>query len=106
MKRNALNAGFSRNEVSFIAALILCVVVGTLMWGYQISEQGQIERFEQKSQLLNNAAGLRIAETRSFIKSVEGMHYASDEFAGGDIEAFVKQVRQYSPYLHSLGNFR
>ncbi len=106
MKRNALKAGFSRNEVSFIAALILCVVFGTLMWGYQISEQDQIERFEHKSQLLNNAAGLRIAETRSFIKSVEGMHYASDEFAGGDIEAFVNQVRQYSPYLHSLGMFQ
>ena len=106
MKRIALKAGFSRNELSFIAALILCVVVGTLTWGYRISEQEQIQHFENKSQLVNTAAGLRIAETRSFIKSIEGMHYASDEFAGGDIEVFVNQVRQYSPYLHSLGMFQ
>jgi len=32
-----------------------------------------------------------------------GMHYASDEFAGADIEAFAAQLRQYMPALHSLG---
>ncbi len=101
-----MKAGFSKNEAKVFGFLILCVAVGTLTWGYRNAEREQSLHFAEQSQRINNSAGLRIAETSSFIKSIEGMHYASDDFAGPDIEAFVNQVRQYSPFLHSLGMFQ
>ncbi|ASJ76138.1 putative diguanylate cyclase YegE [Granulosicoccus antarcticus IMCC3135] len=106
MKRNALKAGFTHIELLFIAALMLAIVMGTLTWGYRISEREQVLAFTSQSQQINNAAGLHIAETRSFIKSIEAMHYVSQDFTDPDIEAFVKQVSEYSPYLHSLGMFQ
>lgn len=99
-------ASFSRGERAFIAIVFLVAIAGSLSWGYYSSEKRQIQEIEQQAQQLHQAAGLRIAETRSFIKSIQGMHYASDEIAGADIEAFAEQVRQYSPYLHSLGMFK
>ena len=51
------------------------------------------------------AAGERVVEMRGVLKSMLGMHYASDEFAGPDIEAFGEQLRAYSPFVRSIGMF-
>lgn len=98
--------GFSHSELAFITALCVVVAISTLFWGYNAIEREQQRQLNQQAQTLFNNAGVQLAETGSFIASIEGMHYASDEFAGADIEAFVSRVREHSPYLLSLGMFQ
>ena len=49
--------------------------------------------------------GKTVVELEAVLKSLLGMHYASDEFAGLDINAFADQLRFFSPFVNSIGMF-
>lgn len=102
-------ARFNRNlslRSTFFIVTVLLILVSTYS-GVRISHNQQVQEFSKDSQLLFTEATSKVVEIRSVMKSMLGMHYASDEFAGADIEAFASQLRQYSPSTHvqDLGMF-
>jgi len=88
--------GFTKLQWTVSIATIAAVVIATLVGGYIVSERQQTQRFSEASQKLFYEADLRVGELHNVRKSMLGMHYASDEFAGADIEAFAVQLIQYS----------
>jgi len=100
---NSTTRGFTKFQWMISFAIIASLVIATLVIGFSLSERQQTQRFNDVAQKLFYEADLRVGELRNVRKSMLGMHYASDEFAGADIEAFAVQLRQYMPALHSLG---
>jgi len=45
----------------------------------------------------------KVVEIRGVKRAILGMHYASDEFAGNDIQAFAEQTQRYAPYVEGMG---
>jgi len=102
-KPSTHNSGFSRLQWCLAILTIVVLVVSVSVVGYIVTKNQQTQAFNKASQTLFYGVDLRAAELRNAQKSMLGMHYASDEFAGADIEAFAAQLRQYMPALHSLG---
>lgn len=100
---SSTHRGFSTFQWSLATIGVATLVVAVLLTGYSVTHRQQTQEFEDASQKLFFDVGLQVAELRSMKKSMLGMHYASDEFAGADIEAFAAQLRQYMPALRSLG---
>lgn len=96
---------FTVREWLTVCAMVVIVAALALATGYRISRNSQVEHFDTRSNTLLRGVGERVIELRGVIKSMLGMHYASDEFAGVDIDAFAEQLRNYSPFVHSLGMF-
>jgi len=97
------NRGFTKLQWATATAALVAIVLTTILVGYTVTQQQQTQRFSEASQKLFYEADLRVGELRNVRNSMLGMHYASDEFAGADIEAFAVQLRQYMPALRSLG---
>ncbi len=86
--------------------LATALALGCVMLiGWHLTWQTQARQFDDHADKAFHAAGVRIAELRSVMQSMLGMHYASDEFAGADIDAFARQLRFYSPFVRGLGMF-
>lgn len=102
-QQSTSNSGFSRVQWFLAILTIAVLVVSVLVTGYFSTKKQQTQAFHKASQTLFHGVDLRAAELRNAQKSMLGMYYASDEFAGADIEAFAAQLRQYMPALHSLG---
>lgn len=81
--------------VSLLVLLAICIYSG-----FEISHSRQVQVFTEKTEKLLNEATSNVVEVRSIMKSMLGMYYASDEFAGADIEAFASLLRQYSNSTH------
>lgn len=99
------NRRFSLQVICGLAILVLltlCIYVGlTISYGQQV------RAFNENSEKLLNEATSNVVEVRSIMKSMLGMHYASDEFAGADIDAFASLLRQYlnSTHVQDVGMF-
>jgi len=94
---------FSRLEWLLAVALVLLTAIGILYASYSISYINSQKRFEADSNMALRNVGERVVEINGVMKAMLGMHYASDEFAGTDIEAFAEQTRRYSPFVRGLG---
>lgn len=97
----------SSNRIHWLIAalsVVMCAAL-TLSAGWFIAERAAKDQFEQTANAILRQTGERIVETRGVLKSMLGMHYASDEFAGVDIEAFAEQLRTYSPFVQAIGMF-
>ena len=88
-----------------MVGVMLLLAAAVLGAGWQITGWQQARLFEDHARSRFHETGVRIAELRSVMQSMLGMHYASDEFAGADIEAFAQQLRVYSPFVRGLGMF-
>ncbi len=84
-------------------ALVVGAALCAAAVGWRVAAGLERDRFEHASGLLLRTAGERVVETRGVLRSMVGMHYASDEFAGADIEAFAEQLRIHTPFVESLG---
>jgi len=103
--QNNSNGGLSRSELWILGCFGVVLISVALFTGFRFTQQHQQRVFTEQSQQFFHEVGLRVVELRSVMKSMLGMHYASDEFAGADIDVFAAQLRQYSPFVHSLGMF-
>ena len=95
----------SQGECVLAAGLIVLLAFLTLAGGRSFLRVAETDRFEAASAAALRAVGERVIEMRGVMKSMLGMHYASDEFGGVDIEAFAEQLRAYSPFVRSIGMF-
>ena len=102
---NRQSRAFSRGEWSLAVALVSLLVLLTLAGGRSFVRASETARFEAASAAALRSVGERVIEMRGVMKSMLGMHYASDEFGGVDIEAFAEQLRTYSPFVRSIGMF-
>ena len=96
---------FSSREWLVITLAVTIVTVGTFLVGLRVVHQNALEDFEKRSEIILSEVGKTVVELEAVLKSLLGMHYASDEFAGLDINAFADQLRFFSPFVNSIGMF-
>ena len=96
---------FSSREWLVITLALTIVTVGSFLVGLRVVHQNALEDFEKRSESILSEAGKTVVELEGVLKSLLGMHYASDEFAGLDINAFADQLRFFSPFVNSIGMF-
>ena len=86
--------------------VVLCIAIctsATFHVGLKVARQNASEDFESESEMILSEVGRSVVELEGVLKSLLGVHYASDEFAGLDINAFANQLRIYSPFVNSIG---
>ena len=96
---------FSLREWLMISLSVLMVTVGSFLVGLRVVHKNAINDFEKHSELILSDVGKTVVELEGVLKSLLGMHYASDEFAGLDINAFADQLQFFSPFVNSIGMF-
>ncbi|MDC0434902.1 EAL domain-containing protein [bacterium] len=96
---------FSSREWLVITLAVAIVTVGTFLVGLRVVHQNALDDFEKQSETVLGEVGKTVVELEGVLKSLLGMHYASDEFAGLDINAFADQLRFFSPFVNSIGMF-
>lgn len=84
---------------------VIACTTASLAFAWLAAKQDASEQFQHEAELVLRGIGELVVETRGIMRSMLGMHYASDEFAGSDIEAFAEQLRTYSPYVQAIGMF-
>ena len=96
---------FTVREWLLSIIFVIACGAGTFKIGLSIIHQSELGDFQEQSESRLNDIGKSVVELSGVLKSLLGMHYASDEFAGLDINAFAEQLRFYSPFVNTIGIF-
>ena len=96
---------FSVREWVFCVIFLVACTAGTFATGLSVIHRLALGDFQRQSETRLNEIGKNVVELSGVLKSLLGMHYASDEFAGLDINAFAEQLRFYSPFVNTIGIF-
>lgn len=88
-----------------IAFLVLAAVPALLYTTYTLNYHDQNTRIEEDAGLLTQDISTRIAEVKTVMASLTGLHYASSASGSQEMNLFAEQLRERVDYITGIGRY-